>query len=60
VKQNKAEQDWIVDLNKKVTEFFATATAEDIRNLLKKSNYEKHTGINPDTLEIRELAADEP
>jgi len=59
VRKKKEDDNWIRDLNKKILEFFMSATPEEIRNALREAGYEEYTGINPDTLELHRPTADE-
>lgn len=58
-KERISVDDWMRDAYKKVLEFLMSATPEELRNALREAGYEECTGINPDTLELRELTADE-
>jgi len=58
-KKKRRQDDWLTEGYKKFLKFMMTATPDELRDLLRKANYEEHTGINPDTLEIRQYAADD-
>ena len=58
-KKKDQEDDWLIEGYKKFLKFIMNATPDEFRELMKKAHYEECTGINPDTLEIRELTADD-
>ena len=55
-KEDRVE-DWFIELRKTMLKFFINATPEDWRKLLKKADYQELTGIDPDTLKIRQTSA---
>lgn len=45
---------WIEDMEVEITNFFKTASKDDIINSLKEAGYYDYTGINPEELDIQD------